>query len=92
MYNQQAVYIEILRSQSDISHVSILFQLYDLPETSIDNGYGAICLSVVYKRALYMICLRTLYRTNASALSIFSAFTINFQKSRAIFRMRAPYN
>ena len=54
MYNQQAVYIEILRSQSDVSHVSILFQLYDLPERSIDNGNGTtlksnlICLSVVY--------------------------------------------
>ena len=38
MYNQQAVHIEILRSQSDVSYLSFLFQLYDLPETSVDNG------------------------------------------------------
>ena len=69
MYNQRAVYIEILRSQSDVSHVSILFQLYDLPERSIDNGNGTtlksnlICLSEVYKRALYLICLRMAFIT-----------------------------
>ena len=58
---EQAVYIEILRSQSDISHVSILFQLYDLPETSIDNDYGTTLKSnLIHLSVEYDMCTHTL--------------------------------
>ena len=54
MYNQQAVYIEILKSQSDVSHVSIMFELYDLSESVVYWLYR-YCYNCLYDCVTYRI-------------------------------------